>query len=333
MLKRMRSILNPAAYHGAVLRPPFFEGWYFKLVDAGEGQRFAILPGVFMGRSAEESHAFVQVLNGLTGQVDYHTYPIEQFQSAADRFDIRIGENRFRTDAIHLAIDRPEGSVRGVLAFESPVGWPVSVLSPGIMGWYAWVPRMECYHGVLGFDHSIHGSLRVDGRTVDFSGGRGYIEKDWGMSFPQAWVWMQSNHFEQPGVCLTASVAIIPWLGNAFAGFIAGLWLEGALHTFATYACGRISALQVDDHLVRWRLENQLHTLEIEATRAEGGLLHAPTPSGMGRRIAETLSAEIGVRLVERPSGRLVFEGMGRHAGLEAVGDLARLQRMALKGK
>ena len=34
------------------------------------------------------------------------------------------------------------------------------------------------------------------------------------MLFPQAWVWMQTNHFEQPRISLTASVAIIPWMGQ-----------------------------------------------------------------------------------------------------------------------
>ncbi|MCK7537696.1 MAG: tocopherol cyclase family protein [Marinilabiliales bacterium] len=33
-------------------------------------------------------------------------------------------------------------------------------------------------------------------KMADFSGGRGYIEKDWGHSFPSAYVWMQSNHFQ-----------------------------------------------------------------------------------------------------------------------------------------
>ena len=51
------------------------------------------------------------------------------------------------------------------------------------MGWFAWVPRMECYHGVLGFDHAVQGHIAVDGNTLDFNDGRGYIEKDWGYAF------------------------------------------------------------------------------------------------------------------------------------------------------
>ena len=72
------------------------------------------------------------------------------------------------------------------------------------------------------------------------------------------------------------------------------------------------------------------HRLEIVATQAEGALLQAPTPEGMGRRIAETLNAKIHVRLVNLKSGEIEFDEEGKYAGLEAVGDLQKLIKMAL---
>ena len=323
--------LQPELFHGDVLRPPFFEGWYFKVVDKSGSHRFAFIPGVFIGRSGEDSHAFVQVLDGATGQVEYHRYPVEAFHAAPDTFDLRIGKNRFSLDRIELDIHESSQTVKGKLSFVSPISWPVRFASPGVMGWFAWVPRMECYHGVLGFDHAVQGTIEVDSQTVDFTGGRGYIEKDWGHAFPQAWVWMQTNHFEQPRTCLTASVAIIPWMGSKFAGFIVGFWQDGRLHRFATYGSGRILELAVDNQHVCWVMRNRTHRLEILATRSDGGLLLAPTPAGMGRRIAETLSAEISVRLIDLKTSAIEFEGLGRYAGLEAVGDLHRIQEMVNK--
>jgi hypothetical protein len=50
----------------------------------------------------------------------------------------------------------------------------------------------------------------------------------------------------------------------------------------------------------------------------------------MGRRIAETLSASVEMALYElgRGAPRLLFSDTGRHAGLEAVGDLQELRAM-----
>lgn len=332
MIKRfsnyLKTTLNPEIYHGGVLSPPFFEGWYFKAVDASGQYRYAFIPGVFVGKTTADSHAFVQVLEGASSRVEYHRYPIDQFWAAEDHFELRIGDNHFSLNQIELDIDNAEQQVKGVLEFSDPIGWPVRLTSPGVMGWFAWVPRMECYHGVLGFDHAVQGEINVDGQSINFNDGRGYIEKDWGKAFPQAWVWMQSNHFTQPRVCLTASVAIIPWLGSAFAGFIVGFWQDGKLHRFATYANSKILDLNVDDQHVRWQMRNRKHRLEIVATQAEGGLLLAPTPEGMGRRIAETLNASIHVRLINLKTGDVEFDDSGKYAGLEAVGDLEKLTRM-----
>jgi hypothetical protein len=149
---------------------------------------------------------------------------------------------------------------------------------------------------------------------------------------------MQSNHFEQPGISLTASVAIIPWNGFSFRGQIVGLWHGGRLYRFATYTGARIERLALDGGQVHWVLRGRVggrpHRLEIRAWRAEGGSLRGPSPSDMGVRVPETLSARIDVRLSRLPgrvaAGRgrraeTLYEGTGRTAGLEVVGDLERL--------
>ncbi|MAT41890.1 MAG: hypothetical protein CL609_06080 [Anaerolineaceae bacterium] len=335
MLKRLtnfiRTTLHPENYHGRFVSQPFFEGWYFKVVDSSGKHRYSFIPGVFLGKSNENSHAFVQVLDGASSSVEYHRYPIEQFWSADDHFEIRIGDNSFSLKQIELNINNHQQIVQGNLKFDNPIGWPVHWTSPGVMGWYAWVPNMECYHGVLGFDHAVSGKIQVNQHEVDFSGGRGYIEKDWGKAFPQSWIWMQSNHFVHTRASLTASVAIIPWMGSAFAGFIVGFWQNGKLHRFATYANSRINNLSVNDKYVVWTMQNRTHILEIQARQAQGGLLLAPTPQGMGRRIPETLSANIHVRLINRKINNVEFEGTGDYAGLEVVGKMDKLINMAIK--
>jgi hypothetical protein len=330
VIRFLRSTLHPAAYHGHGKEPPFFEGWYYKLVAATGEHRYAIIPGVFLSRDPEQHHAFVQVLDGASGRSTYHRYPPDAFWAAEGELDLRIGPNRFTAEHLALDIDAPERTVRGELHFEDPTPWPVTLRSPGIMGWYAWVPFMECYHGVVSLDHRIDGVLRVNGRTIDLTEGRGYIEKDWGQSFPAAWIWFQTNHFDNPGTSLTASVAIIPWLRGSFPGFIVGLWNERILYRFATYTGARIEKLDIGDEAVTWIISNRHHRLEMRAIRAEGGLIQAPTPADMGRRIAESLSARVETALyaLEGSRPRRLFESTGRHAGLEAVGDLARLRTM-----
>lgn len=324
MIEFIRTTLNPAGYHGNAFSPPFFEGWYFKLVDHSQQVKLAVIPGIFRSNDSAKTHAFVQVLDGVSGGAYYRAYTPDEFRVSRNGFMLEVGDNRFSQNDIKLALEVENRSFRGEVIFENPgpTGWPVNLVSPGIMGWYAWVPFMQCYHGVVSLDHGLRGSVEIDGLVRRFDGGRGYIEKDWGRSFPSAWIWFQSNHFERTGVCVTASVATIPWLGSAFTGFIVGVWLGGRLYRFTTYAGARIERLEVNEQRVFWRLSNRNSALELTASRAGGDLLRAPTPEGMDRRIAETLDGIVDMRLWER--GSLIFEGRGRNAGLEVVGELQR---------
>jgi hypothetical protein len=236
---------------------------------------------------------------------------------------VEVGPNRFGLDGIELDIDRPDGRCRGRLAFDGVHGWPVRLLAPGAMGPFRFVPLLECYHGILSFNHLLSGRLEVDGTSWDFAGGKGYCEKDWGRSMPSAWVWLQCNHFGDAGLSLSSSIARIPWAGAAFTGHIVGLRLAGRLVEFVTWNGSRLDELAVGEHSVRFTLRRGCLRLEVDAERAAGAALASPEQGAMSGRISETLNATVRCRLTE--AGRTVFEDSGRFAGLEVVGDAAGL--------
>ncbi|MGC9467012.1 MAG: tocopherol cyclase family protein [Anaerolineae bacterium] len=331
MPRGKKTPLHPEGYHGRGRRPPYFEGWYFKVVDPAEKHRFAIIPGISLSTGEEGPHSFVQVLDGTSGRTVYQRYPVEAFTASERWLEIDVGPNHFSAAGMSLNLTDTELSISGTVTFDELRPWPVTVASPGIMGWYAWVPRMETYHGVVSLDHGLGGSLTIGDQTVSFSGGRGYIEKDWGQSFPSGWVWMQSNHFGTPGVCLTASIAMIPWIGHSFPGFIVGLYREGTLYRFATYTGAVTRHLAITENEVEWVIEDSLYRLDLVGRRAESGLLRGPSRVDMGRPVAETLSASIDVELRARRSDTLIYRGTGSYAGMEVVGKVDDLLTAAGK--
>lgn len=324
----LRTLKNPAMYHGHQRQPDFFEGWYFKIIDATGDQRYAVIPGIFKHKNPAESHAFVQILDGITGESTYHRYDVSEFGASKTDFEVRVGRNRFKRDEISLDITSPDRQIMGTLRFENLTPWPHSLFAPGVMGPFAYLPFMECNHGVVSIDHAIRGELTVNDTTIDFSGGRGYIEKDWGASFPSGYIWVQTNHFEQPGTCLMVSIAMIPNLGFTFRGFLSGFWHNGTLYRFATYTGARINHLHLTDTNVQWQLIGRIggvkYRLEVNAERASGGLLKAPYRVGMLERVVESLTATANVRLLKLNGQHetLIFQGTGRYAGLEVAGNL-----------
>jgi len=320
-------VTRPLAYHGEGKSGPYFEGWYFKLVSPEGAHRLSVIPGIFKGKEAKDSHAFIQVINGVDGSSHYVPFDAQAFQFEQGEMDIRIAENSFRQGGIDIDLHADGLDMVGSLSFSELTTWPVRLLSPGVMGWFAWVPGMECYHGIVSMDHHINGKLEINGTRVDFSGGRGYMEKDWGRAMPSAWIWMQSNHYERKGVSLTFSIADIPWGGRSFTGFLGGFLLDGELHRFATYTGAKVRDVSISERDIRFTVSERKKQLSITAHRAQGFNLQAPTTAQMDRRIMETLSAEIDVRFEMRNNGKwgAIFSGRGKFAGLEVVGDTTRL--------
>lgn len=325
----LRGVLHPEAYHGQSKRDGFFEGWYVKLVSEDLSQRWAVIPGIFKGIDKADSQerednyeAFIQVLDGSTGRSWFYPFPTNSFSAAADKFEVEIGDNFFSAKEIRLNLPELKGTIR----ITSPLRpWPVTFKSPGIMGWYGFVPFMECFHGIVSFGHSLDGQLEVEGKTKSFAAGKGYIETDWGKSFPAGYIWMQTNHFDfNEETSLIASAAIIPWLGKSFRGFIIGLQHEGKLYKWTTYNSAKELKLELTDQEVIWHVTSPDGTLELATRRVRGGLLHAPLKKDMHRRVEETMDSSVQLKLIN-PSGEIICQGTGNAAALEVFGDLDRL--------
>ncbi len=322
----LRLLRNPSIYHGHRKKPDFFEGWYFKLIDASGDRRYAVIPGIFKHKNASESHAFIQVLDGITGKSTYHRYAVDEFWASDSEFDVKVGKSRFSAREISLDIESPDLTLQGKVGFENLHGWPASLYAPGIMGPFSYLPFMECNHGLVSLDHNLSGEWVVNGLPLQFDGGRGYIEKDWGASFPSGYIWLQTNHFEQRGTSLMVSIAMIPNFGLTFRGFLSVFWHDGRLYRFATYTGAKVKNLHLTDTNVQWQLVGRTHgakyQLEINAQRANGGLLKAPYRVGMLERVVESLTASVEVRLINLTRDKVVFQGKGRYAGLEVAGHL-----------
>ncbi len=314
------SVFNPVPFQGATRKPPYFEGWYFKNVSADMHTIYSFIPGI--SKDAADPHAFIQVLNGSSGASSYVRFDPSAFSFDARKFAIAIGDNRFSADSIELAIDENDISVHGTLRYEGLSPFPSSLRSPGIMGWYSYIPSMECKHAVVSADHSIVGAVDIDGQTHDFSGGTGYIEKDWGTSFPESWIWLQCNNFSRDHLSLFLSVAKIPWLGRFFLGFICFVYVDGRYYTFATYNRSTIRSIDFKDPVLQVSLGNSAYRLDIRAVQGAGGHLRAPVGSSrdgvMSRVIKESINSRVEFELFDAAGASLVKD-QGGAAGLEIM--------------
>jgi hypothetical protein len=319
LFQKLKALRNPDMYHGWGKSKKYFEGWYFKLIDATETYALAIIPGISITSEGTQS-AFIQILDGKGCTATFIPFDANSFQPDDDKFFIKIKDNEFSADFIKLNLDNLKGTLR--LIDTQPI--ENTLLSPGIMGWYSYMPFMECYHGIVSMNHRLEGELMIDGKSVDFTGGKGYLEKDWGESFPSSWIWMQTNHFQHHEASLMASVANIPFMGTHFVGFLISFWLEGKFYRFATYTGAKMTFSKVYDDRVELKFKNGKFRLVITAFKGATGELVSPIEGNMAGKVNESLDAKVHFKLLK--NNQIVFDDWGRNAGLEVAGNYEELE-------
>ncbi|KAG0326190.1 hypothetical protein BG000_001500 [Podila horticola] len=202
---------------------------------------------------------------------------------------------------------------------------PTSLLLPSIMGATAYLPFLECIHGVASLHHPIQkgqiATLATNGTLLSeasYDEGVGYLEKDWGINFPSIWIWAQTNVFKTaPGSSMLFSLASIPLLGPDFSDWVKkylpfasgltewpGMLLvyyhapSKTLYNFSTYVpTAKLRSVKVSldidrgTQTVYFKATTRDHSwseiaLEVNVTRTIGCGIPLRTPSRAKRRMA-----------------------------------------------
>ncbi|MAR36128.1 MAG: hypothetical protein CMG19_04895 [Candidatus Marinimicrobia bacterium] len=321
-------IRHPSAYHGRKNKRPFFEGWYHKLTTISK-KSLAIIPGIYHSGISDNKTAFIMIFEGNNGNVFFERFGATEFECSKSEYNLQIGPNFFSLNEMKLDISTNNLQLKGKVNTKHLKPWPVTLFEPGCMGMYAYIPTMECFHGILSMDHSLNGKLELNESVYDFSDGRGYIEKDWGKNFPEDWIWAQANHFENNHASISASLATIPWKRMKFAGFIVGLYFDNKFYRFTTYRNTIIKDIYFDSKKFYWLLQRKDLSLHLTIERGKkDGLLFAPDKNDMIPKVIENLDGKIRCQLYHNDSK--IFDDYSNLCATEFIGNTKQLIKMTL---
>ena len=281
---------------------PYFEGWYLKHQNRA-GQSLALIPAFHTDAGGRRA-ASLQVISNRGAW--WLEHPPALCQASRQPLQIRMGPSRFSGQGVDLRIEQAGLSLHGALRYG-----PLTPLRSDIMGPFRHFAGMQCSHGVVSMGHSLCGVLRLNGETLDFSSGLGYIETDRGRSFPRRYLWTQCLWDEPPGGSLMLAAASVPLPAGSFTGCICSILHQGREYRLATYRGARIEAWSPAGAAVR----QGRYRLQAETLSARGQALRAPAEGRMERTIHESLCAEVRYRFWRGED--LLFERTDRRASFE----------------
>lgn len=280
--------MRELVFRGSKKNKNYFEGWYFKFVDAARDLVIILIPGISLFK---EKMAFLQCIIHYGSEVRqaFIPYDVEAFEIGSP-FYLKFGRNFISKERVSIKLDVIEAELE--LGAFSPL--KTSLLRPSIMGFFEYL-KMPCYHDVISMNHEVKGRVKIRGKEIDFNG-RGYIEGDRGRSFPEYYIWAQCNHFQNPSSSLFLSVADISTPLFRFLGHIAVFHHEGREYRFGSYLGSRAEVnVSEDRQHAEVTFRNRRHRLHLNIDLNQGNVLIAPMQDKMDFKIKEQVKSEIGL--------------------------------------
>jgi len=168
-----------------------------------------------------------------------------------------------------------------------------------------------------GMQSNANGSIDINNNIINFDNDMGYIEKDWGNSFPKSYIWCQGNNFKSSNASFMLSVADVPFKMFKFRGVICVLMVGDKEYKFTTYNNARLVEFEVNDNSLNVTLKKGDMFINIYAKDENAQKLVAPVKGKMEKDIFESVTSTINVTL--KQGDNIIFSDTSINCGVEIV--------------
>ena len=159
------------------------------------------------------------------------------------------------------------------------------------MGPLSFIPKVECKHDVITIQSQVNGYLKYKDRTIEYENSCGYIEKNWGLSFPKKYIWLHANQFNNPQLSLQFAIARPKWLlfrPQVYIGYIK----NSKLIHFGSHRLS-FARVKTNGNQVVIKLQKLSYKVTIQVTNETPIDLIGPKEGKLQNKISEYLNSKI----------------------------------------
>lgn len=284
---------NKDAWQGNEKKKKYFEGWYYKVVTEDETIFFSLIVGVSI--NPLDPHAFIQVLSNTLDKPRYIKYPLNEFSYQKDKFQIQIGKNTFSDTQIKLNIK----NIKIQLTFFEITKLKSTLYRPSIMGPAYYIKGLECNHGIVNLSMKTNGTIIQNHQSYSFQNGRGYIEKDYGTSFPTKYLWMQSNNAKNKDTFVLAQ-GKVPILFFHLTGLFLVINTKEKQYVFANYYGAKIKTISHQKKQDKLIIKQGKYMVTIICKYQKGISLPSPKQGKMDQLILEYIECTCNIKIEKK---------------------------------
>ncbi len=287
----------------------YFEGWYQRITDEINNINYSFIFAIT--KDETDPHSFIQVFDGVKNESKYYRFEASDFYFSKNT--IFIKDNYLSLDSMYLKVDDLEIST----LFSESKKLNRYYRNHSAMSFLSKFP-LECFQEIIIMDGMYKGEITIDNNLLNISG-KTYLEKTYGTSFPEKWIWIQGNHFNKD-VSLSFSFGIIPLFKRKIKGFVAIINYNNKEYRFATYNLSRIKIVSRTESQVEILIKKRRYKLMINAKLVKPVSLLGPSKNGvMNLEVFESINSL--ATLTFSKGKKIIFDTMGRSVGFENMYD------------
>lgn len=299
-----------------------FEGWYFR--EQGKELTIAFIPALHYDEEGRMTGSLQVVLPEKSW---FFAYDHPTNMNLPDSLFVVLGKNVFTEACIHLDIDEPGLSIKGDIYFDRDYGTKFRVMGPLDLPIVSSLASrvLPCGHHIWAMEQELSGELEIracygeiglcngkgdlrNGKVFSFDGGKGYLEADYGETFPKSYFWSHCNWFEEKPLRITCAGVELP--GDR-RGCFACIDQDGYRVKLATYRGAKVEAFSPEG----FRIRQGKYVLEGWKMEGKPVTLQSPLGDAMSETTDEYLSCTVRYRLIHGED--VFFDEISQRAAYE----------------
>ena len=220
---------DPNRYHWDGSENPFFEGWYYKVTDPEKMRSFFFIYSVQNpGAPLHPSSGGFLYIERDDGDYEFYLLPLEDFSASRQKCDVVIGESTATEKRISGYVPSPDGDISWNLDIDIMSEWGKT------MGALTNVPGIPVNWYVNALKSRVTGSIDWRGEVYELEDAPGYNDHNWGPVFPEAWLWIQANGFEDETEAIAFAGGPVPLGPVDPSGYMLAFKSRNRLYEFRT---------------------------------------------------------------------------------------------------
>ncbi len=299
---------KPNSIRGTFERNKFFEGWFQKVYSKSHKASFILIYG-YATHNSDDEFGFLQILiPNQTPEIVY--FPKNEVACDIEQHIFHMGKNLLTTELIRIDINglSIELNLKNTQPFRT---------FKNSMGYTYFIPNLPCYHSVLNTVQSVSGEIQHNGVRYMLDHEMGYLEKNWGTTFPESYFWVHAIDPNNPAISLLFSRAKIVWLGKTYIKHVGYLRFDGQQIELRALKNFSVSNSNISPENRSIQIRSASAQIDLALGYGREVLFKGPKDGALSRSIAHQTDARIKVSLTyENRSQQFQMVGNFEDVGL-----------------